>query len=309
VQRGQGRGLPPAGGNRGAPRGQRGARGEQRGEPPKLEPDDGLVTAYITVTDRNQRAVPGLTRANFEVLEDDVEQKIEAFSVESGPTSVGFIVGGDPTEFRGIAPAFLKATPWDDEYFVLVDDGHPRGGTVIQGFTTDIQKVPKIFLKGGVTADAVYVGLDYLKESANRRRLLLLFGGSLSAEGSTSGGLNPDYVVRMATREGVQVYSILTDNGDGTTFDDAGTSDIAPLTGGRGYITTAFAGTLETIAEEISRGIGVQYFIGYRTTNPAKDGKWRGIKVRLVDAPEDSGKLSVRTRSGYYADKEKKSKG
>ena len=253
--------------------------------------------------------MPGLTRANFEVLEDGVEQKIEAFSVESGPTSVGFIVGGDPTEFRGIAPAFLKATPWEDEYFVLVDDGRPPGGTVIQSFTTDIQKVPKIFLKGGVTADSVYVGLDYLKESANRRKLLLLFGGSLSADGSPYTGLNPDYVVRMATREGVQVYSILTDNGDGITFDDAGTSDIAPLTGGRGYITSAAAGTLESIAGEISRGVGVQYFVGYRTTNPAKDGKWRSIKVRLVNPPDDSGKLSVWARSGYYADKEKKPKG
>ena len=253
--------------------------------------------------------MPGLTRANFEILEDGVEQKIEAFSVESGPTSVGFIVGGEPTEFRGIAPAFLKATPWEDEYFILVDDGHPRGGTVIVGFTTDVLKVPKIFLKGGVTADAVYVGLDYLKEAANRRKVLLLFGGSLTADGIPSTGLDPDYVVRMATKQGVQVYSILTDNGDRVTFDDAGTSDIAPLTGGRGYITAAASGSMESIAEEISRGIGVQYFIGYHTTNPAKDGKWRGIKARVINAPEDLGKLNVWTRSGYYADKEKKSKG
>jgi len=34
--------------------------------------------------------------------------------------------------------------------------------------------------------------------------------------------------------------------------------------------------------------------------------KWRSIKVQVVDAPEEPGKLSVRTRYGYYADKEKK---
>jgi VWFA-related protein len=113
----------------------------------------------------------------------------------------------------------------------------------------------------------------------------------------------------MATREGVQVYSILTNNDGGTTFDDAGTSDIAPLTGGRSYTTYASSGTLESIAEEIARNISVQYFIGYRTTNEAKDGKFRRIKVNVNNAPEEAGKLSVWTRSGYYMEKEKKPKG
>jgi Ca-activated chloride channel family protein len=265
-----------------------------------------MVTAFVTVTDSGHRAVSGLTQANFRVLEDDVEQDIAAFSAEDGTVTVGFIVGGDPSDFRGIAPAFLKATPWSDEYFVLVDDGRPPGGTVIQNFTTDIQRVPKNFLVGGVTADSVYVGLDYLKEAANRRKLLLLFGGSLNADGTATGGLDPNYVVRMATKQGVQVYSILTNNDGGTTFDDAGTSDIASLTGGRNYITFASSGTLESIAQEIAGGLGVQYFIAYRTSNPQKDGKWRSIKVQLVEPPAEMGKLSLVTRSGYYAEKDKK---
>jgi Ca-activated chloride channel family protein len=110
----------------------------------------------------------------------------------------------------------------------------------------------------------------------------------------------------MATRQGVQVYSILTANDGGTTYDDAGTSDISPLTGGRSYTTFAASGTLESIASEIVRGITVQYFIGYRSSNPNKDGKWRGIKIHLVGAPENIGKLNVWTRSGYYEDKQKK---
>ena len=265
------------------------------------------MTAFVTVTaGKDNRAVPALTRANFHVFEDDVEQKLEAFSVEGGSTTVGFVVGGGPAEFRGIAPAFLQATPWADEYFVIVDTGRPPGGTVIQNFTSDAAKVPKNFEVGGVTADSIYVGLDYLKEAANRRKFLLLFGGSLDVEDTPRGGLDPDYVVRMATKQGVQVYSILTNSAGGTTFDDGGTSDIAPLTGGRMYTTFAASGTLESIAQEIARNIGVQYFIGYRTTNPEKDGKWRRIKVEVVNAPEDLGKVSVWTRSGYYTEKEKK---
>ena len=64
-------------------------RGERRGPPEKdldeLEPDSGLVTAYVTVTSgKDKRAVPALTRSNFHVFEDDEEQKLEAFSVETG---------------------------------------------------------------------------------------------------------------------------------------------------------------------------------------------------------------------------------
>lgn len=297
-----------AGANRGAARGER--RGQQPDQKQELEPDNGLVTAYVTVTTKDHRAVPGLIRSNFQVFEDNVEQKVEAFSVESGPITAGFVVGGDPSEFRGIAPAFLKATPREDEYFVIVDTGHPPGGTVIQPFTTDILKVPKNFFIGGVTADSIYVGLDYLKESANRRKLLLLFGGSLNADPNfpATTGLDPNYVVRMATKEGVQVYSILTNNDGGTTYDDAGTSDIVPLTGGRSYTTFSSSGTLESIAEEIAQNIGVQYLIGYHTTNEAKDGKFRRIKVVVDNAPEDLGKLAVWTRSGYYAEKQKKPK-
>jgi hypothetical protein len=110
----------------------------------------------------------------------------------------------------------------------------------------------------------------------------------------------------MATSQRVQVYSILTNNDGGTTFDDAGTSDIAHLTGGRNYTTFAAGGILENIAEEISRQIAVQYLSGYRSSNTEKNGKWRGIKVQLVNPPEDQGKLNVWTRSGYYSDKEQK---
>ncbi|HTG75348.1 MAG TPA: hypothetical protein VMB70_16365, partial [Terriglobia bacterium] len=67
--------------------------------------------------------------------------------------------------------------------------------------------------------------------------------------------------------------------------------------------------SLESIAQEISRNLGVQYFIGYHTTNEAKDGKWRRIKVNVNNAPETAGTLKVWTRSGYYAEKQKKPKG
>ena len=206
--------------------------------------------------------------------------------------------------------AFLKATPWEDEYFVIVDTGRPPGGTVIQTFTTDIAKVPKNFLIGGVTPDSIYVGLDYLKESANRRKLLLLFGGSLNADPdfAPTTGLDPNHVVAwQPERSSRSIRSSPTDNG-GTTFDDVGTIRHRPTDRGR-IVLRSRCPERSNPSRKRSRRHPVQYFIGYRATNEAKDGKWRRIKVNVNNAPEEAGKLSVWTRSGYYAEKQKKPKG
>jgi len=319
---GQRGGAPAGGGQRGggqprgagpprgaAPRGDRGQR-----QPPKkdqdLDPNNGMVLTYVTVTDKEHHSVPGLKKENFHLTEDNVDQEIALFSVDASPLSVGFVMGGPPNESRGVPLAFLKATPWTSNEFFLINDNHnPPGGTVIQSFTTDMTKASTIYPAGGVTADSIYLGLDYLKEAANKRKFLILIGGTLSGDDIRPGsGLDPYYVERVAIKQEVMVYSILTSNDDSGTIDDGGTSDISPLTGGREYLATPISFSLEATAKEIALGLGVQYEIGYRTTNPAPDGKWRRIKVSLVNPPEEAGKLSVLSKAGYYIDKEKKAK-
>jgi Ca-activated chloride channel family protein len=269
-----------------------------------------MVLTYVTVTDKEHHSVPGLKKENFSVSEDKVDQTVELFNVDSSPLSVGFIMGGQPNESRGVPLAFLRATPWTTNEFFLINDNHnPPGGTVIQSFTTDMAKATTIYPAGGVTADSIFLGLDYLKEAANKRKILVLIGGNLSADTIQPGsGLDPYYVERVATKQQVIVYSILTSNDDSGTIDDGGTSYIAPLTGGQEYLATPLSFSLEAAAKEIALGLGVQYEIGYRSTNPAPDGKWRQIRVKLVNPPEEAGKLSVLTKAGYYVEKEKKAK-
>jgi len=269
-----------------------------------------MVLTYVTVTDKDHHSVPGLKKENFSVTEDKVDQNIELFSVDASPLSVGFVLGGPPNESRGVPLAFLKATPWTNNEFFLINDNHnPPGGTVIQSFTTDMMKALTIYPAGGVTADSIYLGLDYMKEAANKRKILVLIGGTLSGDTVQPGsGLDPYYVERVATKQEVIVYSILTSNDGSSTIDDGGTSYISPLTGGYEYLATPISFSLEAAAKEIALGLGVQYEIGYRSTNPAPDGKWRQIKVKLVNHPEEAGKLSVLSKAGYYVDKQKKAK-
>ena len=42
-----------------------------------------------------------------------------------------------------------------------------------------------------------------------------------------------------------------------------------------------------------------QYVIGYHSTNGAKDGKWRKLRLK-VNPPKGIQRLNVRSKQGYY---------
>ena len=54
-----------------------------------LQVDVNMVVVNVTVTDPFDRIVTGLDETNFQVFDEKVEQKIEAFSTEDAPISVG----------------------------------------------------------------------------------------------------------------------------------------------------------------------------------------------------------------------------
>src|SRR5262245_33000278 len=56
-----------------------------------LRVDVDLVSVNVRVTDREGRTVLGLEPKDFEVYEDRIEQKIEHFSIEEVPASIGLI--------------------------------------------------------------------------------------------------------------------------------------------------------------------------------------------------------------------------
>jgi VWFA-related protein len=87
---------------------------------------------------------------------------------------------------------------------------------------------------------------------------------------------------------------------------------LSALTGGLSYLvqnTDTGIGNdtseLEAAADEIARGLRVQYRIGYHSTNKERDGKWRAIKITLVDMPKEvPTQLRLWYKAGYYAPKD-----
>ena len=84
-------------------------------------------------------------------------------------------------------------------------------------------------------------------------------------------------------------------------------SDLSEVTGGAAY----FPETLDEVGpvcEQVARDIRNQYTLGYYPSNAAKDGTFRSVHVDVLP-PKGESKLVVRTRTGYYAQKQSASAG
>jgi len=284
--------------NRGGPYGARGAI-----DPPPLETDLTLLT--VTVANK-MGAVAGLGRDRFQVLEDGVEQKISYFWMDNRPISVGFVMDGSSSmddlmneAIRGAGAAYLKSKKAEDEYFVIVFSNNP---TMTTSYTTDAKQVPHLFSQTGESPlyDAIYTGIDALKEAANPRKLLLVI-----AAGFDNGkGMTDDQLVNFAIKQPVQVYSIQL----GGTPVVANLLDLlSGVTGGRANLSNASSFQVEAMCNEMALAVKTQYLIGYKSTNTETNGHRRGVKVK-VTPPDGSSKLTVWTVSGYYGPKAPKTK-
>jgi Ca-activated chloride channel family protein len=260
------------------------------------------------VTDSLNRYVSGLESEHFQLWEDKLEQKIEYFSAEDVPISVGIIfdVSGSMKDkistAREAASTFWKSGNPEDEYFIVTFANRPE---VAADFTTDVTKLQsKLILTAakGMTAmyDSVYVGLEKLKEGTNPKKALLLI---------TDGEDNKSRytfqnVKEFVKEQDVQIYGIgITDDwnsqlGAGKTG-RAMVEELSDLTGGRAFFPDSVY-ELEDICTKIAVELKNQYVIGYRSTNEAKDGKWRKLRMK-VNPPKGIQRLNIRAKQGYYA--------
>jgi len=147
-----------------------------------LKIDVDLVLVNSTVSDSLGRMVTGLERENFQIWEDKVEQKVEYFSSEDTPLSIGLIfdatgsMSDKISTARDAAVTFLKTGNPEDEYFLVT---FSQESQLAEDFTTDITRLQNRLLftpAKGLTPlfDAVYLGLDRMKSADNKRKALLL---------------------------------------------------------------------------------------------------------------------------------------
>jgi len=273
-----------------------------------LKVDVDLTLVNATVTDTLNRYVSGLEQEHFQIWEDKFEQKIEYFSSEDVPMSLGMIfdVSGSMKDkistARDAAVTFLKTGNPDDEYFLVEFANRPE---VASDFTSDISKLQSkiIFTPAkGMTAmyDAVYVGLEKLKTGTNPKKALLLITDGEDNRSRYTFQNVKDFV----KEQDVQIYAIgITDEWNSQL--SAGRTgramleELADLTGGRAFFPDSVY-ELEDICTKIAIELKNQYVIGYHSTNQAKDGKWRKLRLK-VNPPKGIQHLNVKSKAGYYA--------
>jgi Ca-activated chloride channel family protein len=266
-----------------------------------------MVLIPVTVTDPMNRLVTGLEQEDFQLFENNGQQKIATFASEDAPVSIGIVfdLSGSMTSklirARESILQFIKTANPQDEFFVIGFNDRPE---LIEDFTSsveDIQARLATVRSGHRTAllDAIYYGLIKMKEAGHERKALLVV-----SDGGDNRSRYTEGEVRAQVREAdVEMYAIgIFDPNAATPEERTGPqllSDLSDETGGRLFRVDDIA-DMGDIAEKISTELRNQYVIGYRPKDLTRDGKWRKVKVK-VNPPSGLPPLTVHARTGYYA--------
>jgi Ca-activated chloride channel family protein len=277
----------------------------------RLRIDVNLVQVPLTVTDPMNRLVTGLEKDNFQVFDNNTGQTIKYFSSQDSPLTIGVIFdlsGSMSSKFvraRKALTEFLRTSNPQDEFFVVGFNDRPA---VIVDYTSDPDDVEArmVMLKPEnrtALIDAVYLGIDHLRQAKyDRKALLIISDGGDNRSRYTEGELR-----RVVREADVQIYSIgIFDSYAPTQEEVLGPEllkEICEMTGGRLFNVGSDMGDLQDIATRISAELRNEYVIGYTPTDVRHDGNWRKLKVRLVPPP-GLPQLTVHFRQGYYAPSE-----
>ena len=178
----------------------------------RIRVDVNLVLVPATVTDPMNRLVTGLEKENFEVYDNNVGQVIKSFSTEDAPVTIGIIFdlsGSMNSKFQRARKAlseFLRTSNPLDEFFVVGFNDRPA---VIVDYTSDVDDVEArmVMLKPEnrtALIDAIYLGVDKLKQAKyERKALLIISDGGDNRSRYTEGELR-----RVVRESDVQIYSI-----------------------------------------------------------------------------------------------------
>ncbi len=266
------------------------------------------MVLHATVVDERGRFVSDLKQENFRVFEDKIEQKLSLFKREDIPVTVGLIIDNsgsmrDKRERVNLAAlSFVRASNPSDEAFVVnFNDDYYLD--LDKDFTSDSNELKEALERidsRGSTAlfDALIGSLDHLKKGHRDKKVLLVVtdGEDNASRKSLA------TTVQEAQQSDALIYTIgllSQENKRSAKRARAALVQLSEATGGLAFFPEALADT-ESICTQIAHDIRNQYTLAYYPTNTSRDAGFRGVKVDLIP-PRGRGKLTVRTRNGYYA--------
>ncbi|MDQ3713696.1 MAG: VWA domain-containing protein [Acidobacteriota bacterium] len=296
-----------------------------RPTPPASE-DTGAVKTFevrlpVTVSDKKKKKnlIAGLTRGDFAIFEDGVQQEVTFFTDEKTNPAiyVGVLMDTSPSAAGKIkfskeaAKNFIYTVTRlrkDKAAFMTFDNEI----NLRQDFTDKLdlldKSVDKVTKVGSQTAlyDAVWQFSDEkLRNAPGRRVIVVITDGD-----DTFSRAELKDAIDIAQRTETTIFGISTKSGflgtvpgvDSGTVKDKGDKLLTQLcedTGGEAFFTGDMI-NLERAFKKISEELRSQYIITYRPTNQNYDGKERKVEVRFTDKNKDDD-FKIRAKKSYRA--------
>jgi Ca-activated chloride channel homolog len=267
-----------------------------------------IVSLNVAATDKKGRNVMDLGEQEIAIFEDGVPQQISLFTRERWPLSLSVLVdcsGSMKTTLplaQEAAIRLLRTLEPRDQAQVAQFNRRLR---VLVDFSSDmaaLEKAVRSIEADGDTAlySALYITLKDLQArrregELSRQAIVVLTDGD-----DTASAASDEQVLALARKAQVGIYAIaLTDETReaalGSPIPKYFLTSVTRETGGTAFFPTK-GSSLRGIYDQIAEDLRTLYGVGYVSSNPMRDGKWRTIQIQ--SRRED---LMLRHRAGYYA--------
>ncbi|MFB3779611.1 MAG: VWA domain-containing protein [Bryobacteraceae bacterium] len=306
---------------------------------PSFKSDVITVNLDIAVLNNKGQFIPNIPRAHFRVLEDNVPQQVATFSFGEAPMTVCLVIEFSnlfqyywgETWYQTLAAAygFLETLKPEDYVAVVAYDMRPE---ILSDFSTDKRKAYEAMQRLRIAAYSESNLYDALTDTADRmssiegRKAIVLISSGID----TFSKLTFDKTRKALQAAGVPIYALGLMQALREWYDARGYMDsisrldflqadnqlrtFAKETGGQAFFPR-FYGEFPSIFRAISEALRSQYNITYQPSNQARDGKFRKIKVELVNPAtneplritDEKGKpikYTILAKNGYIAPRE-----
>src|SRR5689334_7916769 len=299
--------------------------------------DTSVVNVDVAVLDNKGHFIPNIPKGNFRILEDNVPQQISNFSKGEAPMTVCMVIEFSnrfqqywtETWYQTLTASygFIETLKPEDYVAVIAYDMRPE---ILSDFSTDKRKAYEAMQRlriPGFSESNLYDALvdteDRMSGIEGRKAIVLIASGI-----DTFSKLTFDKARKAIQDGGVPIYAIGLMQSLRIMYDqymgamqrmdflqaDNQMNTFAKETGGMAFFPR-FYGEFPNIYQTIHQALRNQYSLGYAPTNTAKDGKFRKIKVELVNPAtneplrvvDEKGKpikYSVVAKAGYKAPRE-----
>lgn len=295
------------------------------------------VQLEVAVLDNKGHFIPGIPKGNFRILEDNVPQQITNFSANAdAPMTIALVIefnariqsywGEGWYETLTATYGFVETLKKDDYVAIVAFDMRPE---ILSDFTTDRMKTQEAMQRLRIPGFSESNMYDALVDTGQRmsniegRKAILFIGTGLD----TFSKLTFDKARKAIQEAAVPIYSIsilqaariVADAymGSSQRMDflqaDNQLNTFSRETGGQAFFPR-FLGEYPGVFGAISQALRNQYSIAYSPSNQSKDGKYRKIKVELVNpangeqlkitANNKPIKYSIVAKPGYTAPRE-----